>query len=45
MFFKLIKLYLLVSEINIYQNARCNDKNLLEALWASTLGVLIVIKS
>jgi len=27
-FFKLIKVYLLVSELYIYQNARCNDKNL-----------------
>jgi len=25
-FFKLIKLHLLVSELNIYQNALCNDK-------------------
>jgi len=25
-FFKLIKLHLLVSELYIYQNARCNDK-------------------
>ena len=27
MFFKLIKAHLLVSEIYIYQNGRCNDKN------------------
>ena len=27
-FFKLIKVHLLVSELYIYQNARCNDKNL-----------------
>ena len=26
-FFKLIKVHLLVSELYIYQNARCNDKN------------------
>ena len=26
-FFKLIKVYFLVSELYIYQNARCNDKN------------------
>jgi len=26
-FFKLIKVHLLVSEIYIYQNARCKDKN------------------
>ena len=25
-FFKLIKVYLLVSELYIYQNVRCNDK-------------------
>ena len=25
-FFKLIKVHLLVSELYIYQNARCNDK-------------------
>ena len=25
-FFKLIEVHLLVSELNIYQNARCNDK-------------------
>ena len=25
-FFKLIKMHLLVSELYIYQNARCNDK-------------------
>ena len=25
-YFKLIKLHLLVSELYIYQNARCNDK-------------------
>jgi len=25
-FFKLIKVHLLVSELNIYQNARCSDK-------------------
>ena len=25
--FKLINVYLLVSELYIYQNARCNDKN------------------
>ena len=25
-FFKLIKVYLLVSELYIYQNERCNDK-------------------
>ena len=27
MFFKLIKVYLLVSELYIYQNARCKYKN------------------
>ena len=27
MFFKLIKLHLLVSELYICQNAQCNDKN------------------
>ena len=27
-FFKLIEVYLLVSELYIYQNGRCNDKNL-----------------
>ena len=27
MFFKLIKVHLFVSELYIYQNARCNDKN------------------
>jgi hypothetical protein len=26
-FIKLIKVHLLVSELYIYQNARCNDKN------------------
>jgi len=26
-FFKLIKVHLLVSELYIYQNVRCNDKN------------------
>ena len=26
-FFKLIKVHLLVSELYIYQTARCNDKN------------------
>jgi hypothetical protein len=31
-FFKLIKVYLLVSELYIYQNARCNDKNKKTAL-------------
>jgi len=25
--FKLIKVHLLVSELHVYQNARCNDKN------------------
>jgi len=25
-FFKLIKVHLLVSELSIYQNARCNDR-------------------
>jgi len=29
-FFKSIKMLLLVSELYIYQNARCNDKNTLE---------------
>jgi len=28
-FFKLIKVHLLVSELYIHQNARCNDKNCL----------------
>jgi len=28
-FFKLIKVHLLVSELYIYQTARCNDKNFL----------------
>ena len=28
-FFKLIKVHLLVSELYIYQNARCNDKTIL----------------
>ena len=35
-FFKLIKVHLLVSELYIYQNARCNDENplvLLSFLW------------
>jgi len=27
MFFKLIKVHLLVSELYMYQNARCNDRN------------------
>jgi len=26
-FFKLIKVHLLVSELYVYQNARCNNKN------------------
>ena len=29
-FFKLIKVHLLVSELYIYQNARCNDKHFLK---------------
>ena len=28
MFFKLIKVHLLVSELYVYQNARCNDKKI-----------------
>jgi len=31
-FFKLIKVHLLVSEIYIHQNARCNDKNYLSQI-------------
>jgi len=31
-FFKSIKVYLLVSELYIYQNARCNDKKLITRL-------------
>jgi hypothetical protein len=31
-FFKLIKVHLLVSELYIYQNARCNDKKKIAVL-------------
>ena len=34
-FFKLIKVHLLVNELYIYQNARCNDKNSLPLLFAT----------
>jgi len=43
-FFKLIKVHLLVSELYIYQNAWCNDKNLLSVvgmgwmIWGSFPG-------
>jgi len=39
-FFKLIKVHLLVSELNVYQNARCNDK---KKIILSTLRQLSVI--
>ena len=32
MFFKLIKVHLLVSELYIYKNARCNDKKMIKKL-------------
>jgi len=31
-FFKLIKVHLLVSELYVYQNARCKDKNLIKII-------------
>ena len=33
LFFKLIKVHLLVSELHIYQNARCNNKKMLFPFW------------
>ena len=34
-FFKLIKVHLFVSELYIYQNARCNDKKKITLLYSS----------
>ena len=39
MFFKLIKVHLLVSELYIYQNARCNVKKIVTFVPDTTEGV------
>ena len=47
-FFKLMKVHLLVSELYIYQNARCNDKKIYEktslSVYVRILSGLTVIK-
>ena len=40
-FFKLIKVHLLVSELYIYQNARCNDKNCLYPLYYKLINLRV----
>jgi len=39
-FFKLIKVHLLVSELYIYQNARCDDKNYRYMYWKRVIVYL-----
>ena len=40
-FFKLIKVHLLVSELYIYQNARCDDKNCLDTSLRHRLQITV----
>ena len=45
MFFKLIKVHLLVSELYIYQNVRCNDNKMAEdtSLYPKIIISIIII--
>ena len=37
--FKLIRVHLLVCELYVYQNVRCNDKNFVEIILCQFIGV------